>query len=110
MIVDARSTNALFKDPRGVELCSSEEFSRIECEVSPGPRPGSPEILAELQPMNVHIGLSDVKGLFPPTSSASVVGGIFLLPRSLGGAHAGWSSARSQRCDIPCPRKFMHGL
>lgn len=64
LIVDARSTNALFQDPPGVELCSSEGFSRIECEVSPGLRPGSPEFLAELQTMNIHIGLSDVKDCF----------------------------------------------
>ena len=64
LIVDARSSNALFKEPPGVELCSSEGFSRIECEVSEGVLPGSAEFLQELQSMELHVGLSDVKDCF----------------------------------------------
>lgn len=64
LIVDARSTNALFRDPPGVELCSSEGFSRIECEVPDNILPGSPEFAKELQSMELHIGLSDVKDCF----------------------------------------------
>ena len=64
LIVDARSANALFRDPPGVELCSSEGFSRIECEVSSDAKPGSPEFLEELRTMELHVGLSDVKDCF----------------------------------------------
>ena len=61
LIVDARSTNALFRDPPGVDLCSSEGFSRIECELSSDARPGSQKFVDELQTMNIFVGLSDVK-------------------------------------------------
>ena len=64
LIVDARSTNALFKDPPGVELCSSEGFSRIECQLSGKARPGSVEFFSELQSLNLFVGLSDVKDCF----------------------------------------------
>ena len=64
LIVDARSTNALFKDPPGVELCSSEGFSRIECQLSGRARPGSPEFFSELKSLNLFVGLSDVKDCF----------------------------------------------
>lgn len=64
LIVDARSANVRFKDPPGVSLCSSEGFSRIECQLSEHARPGTQAFVDELQAMNIHIGLSDVKDCF----------------------------------------------
>ena len=64
LIVDARSANVRFRDPPGVSLCSSEGFSRIECQLSEHARPGTQAFLDELQSMNIHIGLSDVKDCF----------------------------------------------
>lgn len=64
LIVDARSTNAMFKDPPGVDLCSSEGFSRIEVEVSEELRPGSQHFADELQKMGLYVGPSDVKDCF----------------------------------------------
>ena len=64
LIIDARSTNVMFKEPPGVELCSSEGFSRIECELSPSALPGTDDFVAELASLNIHIGLSDVKDCF----------------------------------------------
>ena len=72
LIVDARSANALFRDPPGVELCSSEGFSRIECEVSSDAKPGSPEFLEELRTMELHVGLSDVKDCFHRAQTTEV--------------------------------------
>lgn len=54
LIVDARSTNAMFKDPPGVELCSSEGSSRIECELPRNVEPGTPEFFKELESVQLH--------------------------------------------------------
>lgn len=64
LIVDARSTNALFKEPPGVELCSSEGFSRIEVQLTEQAQPGSKEFFDELASMDLYVGLSDVKDCF----------------------------------------------
>ena len=64
LIVDARSANVKFREPPGVSLCSSEGFSRIECQLSEHARPGTQAFVDELQSMNIHIGLSDVKDCF----------------------------------------------
>ena len=64
LIVDARSTNSMFKEPPGVDMCSSEGFSRIECELFAQAAPGSQAFLDELQSMKLFVGLSDVKDCF----------------------------------------------
>ena len=56
LIVDARSTNALFKEPPGVELCSSEGFSRIEVQLTEQAQPGSKEFFDELASMDSLCG------------------------------------------------------
>ena len=64
MIIDARGTNELFRPPPGVELLTSDGFSRIELVPPEGLDPGSAEYEAFMQQQKVGIGLSDVKDCF----------------------------------------------
>ena len=64
MIVDARPANQLFKAPPGVQLCTSEGFSRMEIEVPPDLTPGSDEFSAYLKERGLYFGLADVKDCF----------------------------------------------
>lgn len=56
LTVDARSTNVMFKEPPGGSLCSSEGFSRIECQLSANAVPGSSCFFEELKSMQIHVG------------------------------------------------------
>jgi hypothetical protein len=64
MIVDARPANQLFKAPPGVQLCTSEGFSRMEIEVPPDIIPGTEEFAAYLKGRGLYFGLADVKDCF----------------------------------------------
>lgn len=64
MIIDARGTNKLFKEPPGVQLLTSDGFSRIEVTVPEGLYPGTQDYEDYLRQTKVHIGLSDVKDCF----------------------------------------------
>lgn len=64
MIIDARGTNQKFKTPPGVELLTSDGFSRIEVSTPPGLHPGSPDYERIMREHSIHIGLSDVKDCF----------------------------------------------
>ena len=43
LIIDARGTNAKFKTPPGVDLLTSDGFSRVEMSLPGHLQPGSPE-------------------------------------------------------------------
>ena len=64
MIIDARGTNHMFAEPPGVQLLTSDGFSRIEVTVPEGLRPGTAEYEEYLSQRKVFIGLSDVKDCF----------------------------------------------
>ena len=116
LIVDARSANVRFKDPPGVSLCSSEGFSRIECQLSEHARPGTQAFVDELQAMNIHIGLSDVKDCFHRPQTAAMVGRVFLSqahPCKLGQSwryNIGWGSLKRQRHCLSDARFSMYGF
>ena len=64
MIIDARGANMMFKEPPGVQLLTSDGFSRVEVVVPPHLLPGTEDHFNFLQDHKVHIGLSDVKDCF----------------------------------------------
>eukprot|EP00435_Cladocopium_sp_Y103_P072928 s29_g41.t2 len=64
MIIDARGTNRLFQEPPGVQLLTSDGFSRVELVVPEGLSPGSQEYEQYLQTKKIYMGLSDVKDCF----------------------------------------------
>ncbi len=64
MIIDARGTNRLFKEPPGVHLLTSDGFSRIELDVPQGIYPGEPAYENFISQRKIHMGLSDVKDCF----------------------------------------------
>ena len=64
MIIDARGTNMKFESPPGVELLTSDGFSRVEVSMPDGLHPGTPEYEQRLREHKIHIGLSDVKDCF----------------------------------------------
>lgn len=64
MIIDARNTNRLFKEPPGVELLTADGFSRVELVVPEHLEPGTMEHEEYLTNTKIHMGLSDVKDCF----------------------------------------------
>ena len=64
MIIDARGTNMMFDAPPGVDLLTSDGFSRIEIHVPENLQPGTAEFNRYLETRKVSIGLSDVKDCF----------------------------------------------
>ena len=64
MIIDARGSNRLFREPPGVQLLTSDGFSRIELVAPEDLMPGSEEYEKFISGRKVHMGLSDVKDCF----------------------------------------------
>ena len=64
MIIDARGANMRFREPPGVQLLTSDGFSRIEVTPPEGLSPGSEDYDAYMKEWKVHVGLSDVKDCF----------------------------------------------
>ena len=64
MIIDARGTNKMFKEPPGVDLLTSDGFARVEIACPDNLRPGFQEYERYLTSMGISVGLSDVKDCF----------------------------------------------
>ena len=64
MIIDARGTNSMFRPPPGVDLLTSDGFSRIELNIPSHFVPGSADYDDYLDRHRISIGLSDVKDCF----------------------------------------------
>ena len=64
MIVDARGTNTLFRAPPGVDLLTSDGFSRIELMPPEHLEPGSEAYEAFMCEQKIAIGLSDIRDCF----------------------------------------------
>lgn len=64
MIIDARNTNRMFREPPGVDLLTADGFSRVEVEVPEGLEPGTQLYEDHVRSVKVSMGLSDVKDCF----------------------------------------------
>ena len=64
LIVDARPTNRVFREPPGVALCTAEGLARIEVELPEHMTPGDAEADKALNDITVHLGLADVRDCF----------------------------------------------
>ena len=63
-IIDARGTNEMFRPPPGVDLLTSDGFSRIELNIPKHLVPGTDSFNDYLNERRISIGLSDVKDCF----------------------------------------------
>ncbi|CAK0845234.1 unnamed protein product [Prorocentrum cordatum] len=86
LIVDARRTNAHFKDPPGVELLSSEGLARIEVHVPDAGFSNYEDLRAALEAQQVYIGMADVKDCFHRMRIDSALSQYFCLPPVKAGA------------------------
>ncbi|CAK0819305.1 unnamed protein product, partial [Prorocentrum cordatum] len=86
LIVDARRTNAHFKDPPGVELLSSEGLARIEVHVPDAGFSNYEDLRAALEAQQVYIGMADVKDCFHRMRIDSALSQYFCLPPVMAGA------------------------
>ncbi|CAK0833049.1 unnamed protein product, partial [Prorocentrum cordatum] len=86
LIVDARRTNAHFRDPPGVELLSSEGLARIEVHMPDAGFSSYEDLRAALQAQQVYIGMADVKDCFHRMRIDSALSQYFCLPPVKAGA------------------------
>ncbi|CAK0795767.1 unnamed protein product, partial [Prorocentrum cordatum] len=86
LIVDARRTNAHFRDPPGVELLSSEGLARIEVQMPDSGFSSYEDLRAASHAQQVYIGMADVKDCFHRMRIDSALSQYFCLPPVKAGA------------------------